>query len=95
MKMLIHEERRKEISNYMTTHNWVADYNPTSNLWAMGKESHAYSSGPIEVMAMGTTLEEAFDKAIRQQKSIEEKQIDRSVENDIAANQERRKKKTL
>ena len=60
-------ERRKEIAAYMTAHNWVAELKPATNLWIMSIEPYPYSNGPFEVMAIGRTLEEAFEKAQRQQ----------------------------
>jgi len=65
MKMFLHPERRREISDFMTRHLWVAEYKLNADLWVMSKEPHAYSDGPFEVMAMAPTLEEAFDKALR------------------------------
>ena len=70
MPMFIHPERQKEVADYMTAHFWVADYHPNMNAWVMAKESHAYSAGPFEVMAIAPTLEEAIDKAKSQQKEI-------------------------
>lgn len=61
-------ERRQEIAEYMTKHNWLVDFQPASCLWIMSKEPHAYSNGPFEVMAVGRTLEEAFEKAKIQQR---------------------------
>ena len=61
-------ERRKEISEYMTAHNWVAEFNYGPNLWTMSIEPYAYSAGPFEVMAIGRTLEEVFEKAKKQQR---------------------------
>ena len=56
-------ERKKEIVNYMTAHLWVAEYALKSRMWIMSKEPYAYSNGPFKVLAMASTLEEAFDKA--------------------------------
>lgn len=60
-------ERQKEISDFMTAHLWVAMYNDEAGTWTMSKEQHPYSFGPFEVMAVGTTLEDAFEKAKAQQ----------------------------
>ncbi len=60
-------ERRKEISDYMTAHNWVAEFHPNICLWTMSLEPYPHTNGPFEVMAVGRTLEESFDKAKRQQ----------------------------
>lgn len=60
-------ERRKEISDYMTANLWVAQLNSNSGMWTMMKEPYPYSYGPFEVMAFGTSLEDAFDKAKAQQ----------------------------
>lgn len=62
-------ERRKEISDYMTANLWVAELNAKTGMWVMSKEPYPYSYGPFEVMAMGSSLEEAFDKAKAQQVS--------------------------
>lgn len=66
----IDPQRQKEIGIHMSEHNWVAEYNAWSKLWVLAKEPYAYSDGPFEVMAMGKTLEEAFDKAKEQQKAL-------------------------
>lgn len=63
-------ERRKEIAEYMTKHNWVADYNASSTMWVMSMEPYPFSNGPFEVMAFGRTLEEAFEKAQQQQRVL-------------------------
>lgn len=59
-------ERRKEISDYMTANLWVAEVNPKSGMWTMSKEPYPYSYGPFEVLAIGISLEDAFDKARKQ-----------------------------
>lgn len=65
----IDPKRQKEIGAYMSERNWVAECNRWSNLWVIAKEPYAYSNGPFEVLAMGKTLEEAFDKAKEQEKA--------------------------
>lgn len=75
--------RQEEISRYMTQHLWVVEYKPDSGTYWMMKEPYAYSQGPFEVMAVGKTLEEAFDKARIQQENNFEKELDRMVDSDM------------
>lgn len=67
--MFINQKRKQEISDYMTAHSWVADYNTKTGLWIMCKEPYPYSDGPFEVLAMAESLEEVFDKAKKQQEN--------------------------
>lgn len=74
------DQRRDEISSYMTSHLWVAEYLPKTTMWVMSKEPYPFSDGPFEVMAVGKTLEEVFEKAKIQQEKALEKQVDDMVE---------------
>lgn len=84
------DKRRNEISSYMTSHLWVAEYLPKQDRWIMSKEPYPYSDGPFEVMALGATLEDAFDKAKIQQEKALSKQVDAMAEVSVDESIERK-----
>jgi hypothetical protein len=61
-KILDHPERAQEIGAEMEKKKWLAQYHPKGDLWAMTRQT---APGVWEVLAMGRSVEEAYDKACK------------------------------
>jgi hypothetical protein len=57
-----------EIGHYMTAQLWVVDYAPRLGVWTMMKEPYLDSEGPFEVIAVGWSFLEVFEKAKAKQR---------------------------